>query len=127
QETDAPYHRKREKAASQEPPNPATRFCFHAPNCVQRVLKLTENASCAEKRERNTNNCGDRTFTRLRCLLRDVLHDLHGTGIEKIAHLLRDLVPRSRWIVPRDDPNDSEQNENQRRERKDCVICKRRA
>ena len=29
-------------------------------------------------------------------------------GVEKVTHLLRDLVPGSRWIIPEDDPDDRE-------------------
>ncbi len=54
-------------------------------------------------------------FTGLRRLLRDVLDDLHSARVEKVTHLLRDLVPGARWIIPEDDPDDREQNENQRR------------
>jgi hypothetical protein len=77
---------------------------------------LTEHSACAEKREGNADNRSYRAFTGLRRLLRDVLHHLHSARIEKVIHLLRDLIPGTRWIVPEDDPNDSEQNENQGRE-----------
>ena len=102
-------------------------FCFYAPNRVQGVLKLTENATSAEKREGDTDDRGDGTFPRLRRLLRDVLDHLNRARVEKIAHLLCDLVPGSRCTVPENDPDGSEQDENQRRERKDRVVCGGRA
>jgi hypothetical protein len=55
------------------------------------------------------------------------LYNLHSAWIKKIAHLLRDLVPGACRIVAENDTDDCEKDENQRRERENCVIGKRRA
>jgi hypothetical protein len=62
-------------------------------------LKLTEHATFPEKRERDPDDRGRRAFARLRCVLRNASYDLHGALVEKIAHLFRDLVPRTCWIL----------------------------
>jgi hypothetical protein len=64
---------------------------------------LTKYAACAKEREGNAYDRGYRAFTRLRCLLRDVLHHLHSTRVEKVAQLLGDLVPGSSWVIAEED------------------------
>ena len=58
--------------------------------------------------------------------MRDVRYDLHRALVEKETHLLGDLAPRASWIVPENNADDREQNENERRERKDRVVRERR-
>jgi hypothetical protein len=61
---------------------------------------LTEDAACAEEREGHAYDCGHYGFAGLRRLLRNVLHHLHSARVEKVAQLVSDLVPGSRWILP---------------------------
>jgi hypothetical protein len=51
--------------------------------------------------------------------LRDVLHNLYRAFIDKIAHLLRELVPCSDPIVAENHADNCEQNEDDRCEGKD--------
>jgi hypothetical protein len=88
-------------------------------------LQLAEHAASAEEREGDADGRGDHTFARLRRLSGNAFDDVDSTLIEKIAHLLRYLVPGACQIVAENDANHREQHENQRRERKNCVIGKR--
>ena len=56
--------------------------------------------------------------------LRDILYYLHAALIEKIAHLLGDLVPSTSWIVVEDQP-DYGQQKNERSKGKNCVVGER--
>ena len=87
-------------------------------------MQLAEHAARTEKRERDPDDCGNRALAWLRGFLRNVLHNLKSAWIEKIAHLLRDLVPRACRIIAENHSYDRKQYQNQRRERKNCVIGK---
>jgi hypothetical protein len=58
-------------------------------------------------------------------LLRNVLNDLDSTSVEKIAHLLRDLIPGARRIIAENYAHNRKQDENQWREREDCIVRER--
>jgi hypothetical protein len=83
---------------------------------------LPEDTACTEEGEEDPNNRGHQALVWLGCLLRDVLHDLDCALVEKIAHLLRDLVPRTARIVAKDQADYREQHEHQRRQREDRVV-----
>jgi hypothetical protein len=63
---------------------------------------LPESTACTEKGEEDPDNCGRLGLVRLGRFLRDVLHDLDCALVEKIAHLLGDLVPCPAGIVAKD-------------------------
>jgi hypothetical protein len=53
--------------------------------------------------------------------LRDVLHKVDCALIEKVAHVLGDLVPRTPRISAKDQAYDREQHQDERRKREDSV------
>ena len=126
QKTNARNHGEREKAGPDKCPNSRTRFGLHTPDCVQSILELTEDTARAEERQGNTDYARPDTFRRLRRLLRDLPHHFESAAIKKIAHLLRDFVPGTRWIMPKDDADDCKQQENERGEGENSIICERR-
>src|SRR5438874_5973388 len=111
--------RKRERKKAQMPP-PGLAF---TPQMVLSASCSCPKTSLAPKRaEKDPNDRGQQALIRLGRLLRDVLHDLDCTLIEKIAHLLGDFVPCAAWIIAKDQTDYREQHEDERCERKHSVI-----
>ena len=115
-ETDAGDHGEGKEAIAQETPDPAAGLCFHAPDGVERVLQLAENAACSEECEGHADNRGPDALVLLRSFLRDPLDDIDRAAIEEIPELSGHLFPCSRRIVAEDKAKDGEEDENERSE-----------
>ena len=87
-------------------------------------MQLAEDAAGAEKGEQDSNNRREQALVRLRCLLRDVAHDLEGAFIQKVAHLFRQFLPGPSGILLEKEADDCQKQENQRCERKHSVVGK---
>src|ERR1041385_663369 len=60
-------------------------------------------------------------------ILRDVAHDFNRTLIQKITQLLDHSIPRASRIVSKKHTDNRKKNQNQRRQRENCVIGERRS
>src|SRR5437879_10864919 len=98
------------KRLRRKPERPRPGVAFYAPDCVQGILELTEDAACAEECQRNPDGCGNCAFPRLRRRLGNLLYSLYRTLIEKVAHLQREFAPSACWIVAKNHADNREQH-----------------
>ena len=116
QEANTGNHREGKKTRSQKAGDAPSRFSFHFPNRVQRILELAENAARAKQSDRNPEHGGDCAFFRMRRLRRDVSHNIDRALIEKVPHLFGELLPCTGRIMAEDQADDREQQNDERRE-----------
>src|SRR5205807_5865515 len=99
QKTNTSHHCEGEKTRPYKSRDSGPRFCFYAPNGVERILQLAEDAAGAEKGQQNTDDRREQTLIRLRGFLRNVGDYVDGAFIQKVAHLFRHFSPSPCWVV----------------------------